>query len=136
MAKETGPILVTRVLDKEGLNTEKKLLPVRPKTVLGIRKRKKTMSIAKRFALHANAIIDGFKCLCGASNCKTLVGNFKTLENSKIMAFTTPTNFTQWCDYNENLPYPILGQPSISIPPENVKWFSVVFRGYRNGTLD
>ena len=32
----------------------KKLLAVRPKTVLGIRKRKKRMAITKRFALHAN----------------------------------------------------------------------------------
>ena len=35
----------------------KKRLTGRPKTVLRIRKRKKTMAIAKRFALYANAIM-------------------------------------------------------------------------------
>ena len=32
----------------------KKILAVRPKTAIGIRKRKKIMEITKRFALHAN----------------------------------------------------------------------------------
>ena len=34
----------------------KKILSVRPKTALGVRKRKKRMAIAKHFALHENAI--------------------------------------------------------------------------------
>ena len=57
-SKETGPILATRVLGNERLNSEKTFLPhfqVRPKTALEIRKRKKRMAIAKRFALHADA---------------------------------------------------------------------------------
>ena len=39
MTQETGPILVTRVLDNERLNTNKKLLPALP--ALGKTKRKK-----------------------------------------------------------------------------------------------
>ena len=39
VSKEAGPVLVTRVLNKETLNTHKKLLPVRPKTALEIRKK-------------------------------------------------------------------------------------------------
>ena len=62
-------ILATRILGNKGLNTDKKLLPVRPKTTLGRRGEKgkwealcltgnrKNMAIAKLFALHANAII-------------------------------------------------------------------------------
>ena len=58
MSKETGPILAKRVLGNERLNTEKTFLPHFqdfPKTALEIRKRKKRMAIAKRFALHADA---------------------------------------------------------------------------------
>ena len=38
---ETSPILVTRVLGSEESNIDKKLLPFRPKTVLGSKKRNK-----------------------------------------------------------------------------------------------
>lgn len=49
---------VTNILDNVELNTHKKLLPVRAKTALGKRERKKNgIIIAKLFALDANAKI-------------------------------------------------------------------------------
>ena len=54
VSKETNPILITRSLNNERLNTRKKLLSIRPNTVIGIRK--KRMTIAKGFLLDGNAI--------------------------------------------------------------------------------
>lgn len=54
--RETDPILVARVLGNEKLNIQKKILPVLPKTELGVKKRIKRMTIEKSFALYENAI--------------------------------------------------------------------------------
>ena len=57
MSKETSPVLVTRILGNKKLSTDKRLLPVCPKTALGIRKIEKTNGNCKAFALHVNAKI-------------------------------------------------------------------------------
>lgn len=56
MFRETDPILVTHVLGNEKLNIHKKILPVLPKTELGVKKRIKRMTIEKSFVLYENAI--------------------------------------------------------------------------------
>ena len=56
VSKETSPILVTRVLSKGKLNTDKKTFTSPSKNTARMeKKKKKIMAIAKVFALHANA---------------------------------------------------------------------------------
>ena len=56
VSKETSPILVTRVLSKGRLNTDKKTFTSPSKNTARMeKKKKKIMAIAKNFALHANA---------------------------------------------------------------------------------
>ena len=38
-------------------------------------------------------MIDGFQCFGRTRNCKTLVRNFKTAENPKLMVLTTLNKF-------------------------------------------
>ena len=56
VSKETCPILVTRVLSKGKLNTDKKTFTSPSKNTARMeKKKKKIMAIAKVFALHPNA---------------------------------------------------------------------------------